>query len=136
MAMNTNSGNTDSVMAEINVTPLVDVMLVLLVIFIITAPLIVPQSMKIALPKTQAVSQQDQAKNSQLTVTATGTLTFEGQTLTDAQLAQALREKAAEPKFQLQIYADEKVPYGRVAELMALAQANGVTRLLFVTLPK
>ncbi len=136
MAMNTNSGNTDSVMAEINVTPLVDVMLVLLVIFIITAPLIVPQSMKIALPKTQMVSQQDQAKNSQLTVTATGTLTFEGQTLTDAQLAQALREKAAEPKFQLQIYADEKVPYGRVAELMALAQANGVTRLLFVTLPK
>ncbi len=136
MAMNTNSGNTDSVMAEINVTPLVDVMLVLLVIFIITAPLIVPQSMKITLPKTQAVSQQDQAKNSQLTVTATGTLTFEGQTLTDAQLAQALREKAAEPKFQLQIYADEKVPYGRVAELMALAQANGVTRLLFVTLPK
>lgn len=136
MAMNTNSGNTDSVMAEINVTPLVDVMLVLLVIFIITAPLIVPQSMKITLPKTQMVSQQDQAKNSQLTVTATGTLTFEGQTLTDAQLAQALREKAAEPKFQLQIYADEKVPYGRVAELMALAQANGVTRLLFVTLPK
>ena len=64
--MQTKSGSDDGLMAELNVTPLVDVMLVLLVIFIVTAPMIVPQSMKVNLPKTQAVAQQDQAKNAQL----------------------------------------------------------------------
>ncbi len=66
--MQTKSGSDDGLMAELNVTPLVDVMLVLLVIFIVTAPLIVPQSMKVNLPKTQAVAQQDQAKNAQLVI--------------------------------------------------------------------
>ena len=61
--MQTKNGSDDAMMAELNVTPLVDVMLVLLIIFIVTAPMIVPQSMKVNLPKTQAVSQQDNAKN-------------------------------------------------------------------------
>ena len=66
MAVNLKKDGEDTLMAELNVTPLVDVMLVLLVIFIVTAPLIAPQSMKVNLPKTQAVTQQDQAKNSAL----------------------------------------------------------------------
>ena len=125
--------NDDGMMAELNVTPLVDVMLVLLVIFIVTAPLIVPQSMKVNLPKTQAVAQQDQAKNSPLIIEATGQTTYNGQVFNDHDLAVELKKSSATPQFQLQITADKAVPYGRVAEVMALAQANGVTKLSFVS---
>jgi biopolymer transport protein ExbD len=132
--MQTKSGSEDGMMAELNVTPLVDVMLVLLVIFIVTAPLIVPQSMKVNLPKTQAVAQQDQAKNIQLIISANGEATLNNQIVDDKSLAAELRRLAAEPKTQLQINADKAVPYGRIAEIMAMAQANGVTKLSFVTL--
>ena len=124
----------DGLMTELNVTPLVDVMLVLLVIFIVTAPLIVPQSMKVNLPKTQAVAQQDQAKNVALFIDAKGGLQFDGQSVSDAELSQILKTKGQDPKFQLQIHSDKAVPYGRVAEIMALAQASNVTKLSFVTL--
>lgn len=134
MAM-TSQKNEDSLMAELNVTPLVDVMLVLLVIFIVTAPLIVPQSMRVNLPKTQAVAQQDNAKNSQLIVEANGKVTFEGQQVSDKDLGQALKDKSSTPQFQLQVSADKAVPYGRVAEIMAIAQANGVTKMSFVSVP-
>jgi|LakMenE01Jun11ns_1017448.scaffolds.fasta_scaffold9405418_2 biopolymer transport protein ExbD len=134
MAMTSNRGE-ESLMAELNVTPLVDVMLVLLVIFIVTAPLIVPQSMKVNLPKTQAVAQQDQAKNAQLIVEANGQLTFQGNAINDQQLAAELKQQSSTPQFQLQVSADKAVPYGRVAEIMAIAQANGVTKLSFVSVP-
>jgi biopolymer transport protein ExbD len=132
MAMSSQK-NEDSLMAELNVTPLVDVMLVLLVIFIVTAPLIVPQSMKVNLPKTQAVAQQDNAKNAQLIVEANGQATFEGQQVSDKDLGQLLKDKSSTPQFQLQVSADKAVPYGRVAEIMAIAQANGVTKMSFVS---
>ena len=122
-------------MAELNVTPLVDVMLVLLVIFIVTAPMIVPQSMKVNLPKTQAVAQQDQAKNAQLVIEANGQLTFQGNAINDQQLAAELKQQSSTPQFQLQVSADKAVPYGRVAEIMAIAQSNGVTKMSFVSVP-
>jgi biopolymer transport protein ExbD len=134
MAMTSNKGD-DGLMAELNVTPLVDVMLVLLVIFIVTAPMIVPQSMKVNLPKTQAVAQQDQAKNAQLVVEASGQLTFQGIAINDQQLAAELKQQSSTPQFQLQVSADKAVPYGRVAEIMAIAQANGVTKMSFVSVP-
>jgi len=134
MAMSSQK-NEDSLMAELNVTPLVDVMLVLLVIFIVTAPLIVPQSMKVNLPKTQAVAQQDNAKNSQLILEANGQVTFEGQQVSDKDLGQLLKEKSSTPQFQLQVSADKAVPYGRVAEIMAIAQSSGVTKMSFVSVP-
>ena len=134
MAMTSNRGE-ESLMAELNVTPLVDVMLVLLVIFIVTAPMIVPQSMKVNLPKTQAVTQQDQAKNAQLIVEANGQLTFQGNAINDQQLASELKQQSSTPQFQLQVSADKAVPYGRVAEIMAIAQANGVTKMSFVSVP-
>jgi biopolymer transport protein ExbD len=133
--MQTKSGSDDGLMAELNVTPLVDVMLVLLVIFIVTAPMIVPQSMKVSLPKTQAVAQQDQAKNAQLVVEASGQLTFQGIAINDQQLAAELKQQSSTPQFQLQVSADKAVPYGRVAEIMAIAQANGVTKMSFVSVP-
>lgn len=135
MAMQKSSGTDDGMMAEINITPLVDVMLVLLVIFIITAPLIVPQSMKVTLPQTEAVAQLDEAKNAQLMVLADGQLVFEDQAISLEALGQTLRERAQNPQFQLQVQADEKVPYGVVAKVMAVAQSNGANKLSFVTLP-
>jgi biopolymer transport protein ExbD len=135
MAMQKSSAGDDGMMAEINITPLVDVMLVLLVIFIITAPLIVPQSMKVTLPQTEAVAQLDEAKNAQLTVLADGQLIFEDQATSLEALGQTLRERAQNPQFQLQVQADEKVPYGVVAKVMAVAQSNGANKLSFVTLP-
>jgi len=132
MAISSQKGE-DGLMAELNVTPLVDVMLVLLVIFIVTAPLIVPQSMKVNLPKTQAVAQQDQGKNAQLIVESSGNLTLQGRSVNDRELATELKQQSSAPQFQLQINADKAVPYGRVAEIMAIAQANGVTKLSFVS---
>jgi biopolymer transport protein ExbD len=132
MAISSQKGE-DGLMAELNVTPLVDVMLVLLVIFIVTAPLIVPQSMKVNLPKTQAVAQQDQGKNAQLIVESNGNLTLQGRSVNDRELASELKQQSSTPQFQLQINADKAVPYGRVAEIMAIAQANGVTKLSFVS---
>jgi biopolymer transport protein ExbD len=132
MAISSQKGE-DGLMAELNVTPLVDVMLVLLVIFIVTAPLIVPQSMKVNLPKTQAVAQQDQAKNAQLIVESNGNLTLQGRPVDDRELAMALKEQSSTAQYQLQVNADKAVPYGRVAEIMAIAQANGVTKLSFVS---
>ena len=135
MAMHKSSGGDDGMMADMNITPLVDVMLVLLVIFIITAPLIVPQSIKVTLPSTEALAQQDQANNAQLQVSADGQISLEGQAMTLTQLGVALRERAAQPNFQLQVMADERVAYGVVAKVMAVAQSNGANKLSFVTLP-
>ena len=136
MAMHKSSGGDDGMMVDMNITPLVDVMLVLLVIFIITAPLIVPQSIKVTLPNTEALAQQDQANNAQLQVSADGQISLEGQTMSLTQLGVALRERSTQPNFQLQVLADERVAYGVVAKVMAVAQSNGANKLSFVTLPQ
>jgi biopolymer transport protein ExbD len=128
-----NFSHEDSMMSEINVTPLVDVMLVLLVVFIITAPLLAPQSLKIALPKTEAVASHDLPQQVSLVVDATGDISLDHAHLSDAGLTELLRQRAVDPQFQLQIEADKAVPYGRVAELMAIAQKSGVSKLSFIT---
>ena len=121
-------------MSEINVTPLVDVMLVLLVVFIITAPLLTPQSLKITLPKTVAVSASTTLPHAaKLVVNAQGQVELDNQPLDDIQLSETLKLRAAEPQFQIQIEADKTVPYGRVAELLAIAQRAGVSKLSFIT---
>ena len=129
-------GEEDSGFTEINVTPLVDVMLVLLVVFIITAPLIVPQTMKVNLPKTESANQESKIKDGQLVINPDGSILFDDKTVTDASLSLLLKQRSTNPEFQLQIFADKIVPYGRVAEMMGLAQAAGITKLSFVTLPK
>jgi biopolymer transport protein ExbD len=134
MAFGNNSD--DGMMSEINVTPLVDVMLVLLVVFIITAPLLAPQSLKINLPKTDAVQQNDKPQKVSLVVDARGNIELDKMHVSDEGLAEMLKSRAADPQFQLQIEADNAVPYGRIAELMALAQHAGVGKLSFITLAK
>ncbi|MFA6062274.1 MAG: biopolymer transporter ExbD [Gallionella sp.] len=133
MAGNNSDGD---MMSEINVTPLVDVMLVLLVVFIITAPLLSPQSLKITLPKTDAVQQNDKPQKASLEVDAQGNVALEQAHVSDQGLAEILHKRAVDPAFQLQIEADKAVPYGRIAELMALAQHAGVAKLSFITMAK
>jgi biopolymer transport protein ExbD len=134
MSMRT-SDESDLAIAEINVTPLVDVMLVLLIIFIVTAPMIVPQALKISLPQTAQVVQRDQAKNETLVIDKNGTMNYKGVNVSEAQLKIQMRADGQAPHFQLQVQADEAVPYGRIAQVMALAQGAGLQRLSFVTVP-
>jgi len=131
-----NSQQESSMMSEINVTPLVDVMLVLLVVFIITAPLLSPQALKINLPKTQTVASYDRLQAMHLIVTAQGDFELDNAHISDAALTETLHTRATDPQFQLQVEADKAVPYGRVAELMALAQHAGVMRMSFITISR
>ncbi len=123
-------------MSEINVTPLVDVMLVLLVVFIITAPLLAPQALKINLPKTESVAHDDRLQKVSLAIDANGDISLENAHLSDQGLAEMLKNRAVDPQFQLQIQADEAVNYGRVAQVMAIAQKAGVGKLSFLTITR
>ncbi len=136
MSFGNNSSQEDGMMSEINVTPLVDVMLVLLVVFIITAPLLAPQSLKINLPKTESVVHDDKLQKVSLAIDAEGNISLDSAPLTDESLADLLKTRAVDPQFQLQIQADTAVNYGRVAQVMAIAQKAGVGKLSFLTITK
>ena len=130
-------GEDDSGMvAEINVTPLVDVMLVLLIVFMVTAPLLIPQSLGVNLPKTESVQSAIDRDLTKLSIKPEGTLELDGKTISDQDLRKFLSGKASDSKFQLNIEADENLKYGRLAEVMAMAQGAGVTKLSFVTVGK
>jgi biopolymer transport protein ExbD len=132
MAFQTQSDQ--EMMSEINVTPLVDVMLVLLVVFIVTAPLL-SQSLEVKLPKTAAVQTRMDTKQQVVTINAEGKITLESVALSDEKLAQQLADSAAgRDDFELHVHADEAVPYGRVAQVMAIAQHAGVSKLSFMTM--
>lgn len=120
-------------MAEINVTPLVDVMLVLLVIFIITAPLMA-SSIKLDLPQTDAGQPNDTPKFVSVSVDASGKVFFNDQAVTDEELADRFGKAAADSKdTEVQLRADQTVPYGKVVALMGIANKAGLSRIGFVT---
>jgi len=132
MAFHTQSDQ--EMMSEINVTPLVDVMLVLLVVFIVTAPLL-SQSLEVKLPKTAAVTTRMDTKQQVVTINAEGKIALDSIALSDEKLAQRLADAAAgKDNFELHVHADETVPYGRVAQVMAIAQHAGVSKLSFMTM--
>lgn len=134
MSMRTTRSDDNDPMVEMNVTPLVDVMLVLLVIFIVTAPLIVPQAITIDLPQTGLAQPQESAAKNTLLMQRDGGMFYNTQMVSDEQLAAQLRADKAKGPFQLQIHADEAIPYGRIAAVMALAQSAGISNLSFVTI--
>jgi len=122
-------------MSEINMTPLIDVMLVLLVIFIITAPLLA-SSIKLDLPRTDAAQPGQAPQFVTLTVDATGQAYLNETPLDTAALALRLRETAArDPETEVQLRADAAVPYGRIVEVMGAAQKAGLNRIGFVANP-
>ena len=122
-------------MADINVTPMVDVMLVLLVIFIITAPMLT-SAIKLDLPRAQSASAQQQAATVTLAIDARGRIFWNNQVLDlaalNGRLAQAARQA---PQPELQLRADKETRYEVVAQVMAAAQSNGLSKLGFVTDP-
>ena len=120
-------------MAEINMTPLIDVMLVLLVIFMITAPLMV-STIKVDLPQASASAAVD-ASVPPLAVTMDqeGGVYVRDQPLSGPALERALRAAAEQnPGTEVQLRADSTVPYGRVVEFMAVAHGAGLSRVGFV----
>jgi biopolymer transport protein TolR len=120
-------------MSEINMTPLIDVMLVLLVIFIITAPLMT-SSLRLDLPKTEGARPSDAPSFISLALDEQGRLFYGDEALDKPAIAERVRAAAArDPATEVQLRADSRVPYGRVAELIALLQEAGLNRIGFVT---
>ncbi|AYQ27997.1 MULTISPECIES: biopolymer transporter ExbD [unclassified Polaromonas] len=122
-------------MSDINVTPLVDVMLVLVVIFIITAPLLA-STIPLSLPKTDAAQPADTPKFVTLVVDKTGQAFLNDRPLGLDELAQRLAETARQnPETEVQLRADEGVAYGKVVQVMGVAQKAGLNRIGFVADP-
>jgi biopolymer transport protein TolR len=119
-------------MSEINMTPLIDVMLVLLVIFIITAPLLVG-AVKVELPKAEGATPVDAPQFVALSIDKAGQVFVDGQPLSTEALGNTLKLTAQKnSQAEVQLRADTAVPYGRVVEVMGLAHKAGLSRLGFV----
>lgn len=131
-----NPHRPQSMMSDINVTPMVDVMLVLLVIFIITAPMFT-HAVKLDLPHAQAAVAQQQADTVTVSVDAAGAVFWNDTAVDEAALDEHLAAAAARsPQPELQLRADKATRYEVVARIMAAAQTQGLTRFGFVTDPK
>ncbi len=120
-------------MSDINMTPLIDVMLVLLVIFIITAPLMT-SSLKLDLPRTDAGQPNDAPRFISVALDPEGRLYFGDELVDEATFTARVGEAARRnPQIEVQLRADRAVPYGRVAELIGIVQQAGLSRIGFVT---
>ena len=120
-------------MGDINMTPLIDVMLVLLVIFMVTAPFMV-SAVRVALPQADAQLAPPPPAPLVVHIDKTGQVFVQDLPVDATQVRAALALAAiADPDTEIQLRADMAVPYGRVAEFMALAQAAGLGRIGFVT---
>lgn len=132
MAFDTSNAN-DEVMHEINMTPLVDVMLVLLVVFMITLP-VVQQAVNVELPRVPSTPNHALTDSVQLTVDAQGHYFLADKNVPADLLEDSLRTAAEKaPQLQLYIRGDKKVPYEQVAWAMTAAQRAGLSRIGFVT---
>ena len=126
------STKPDAPMSEINVTPMVDVMLVLLVIFILTAPLMT-SAIRLDLPSSEGGEAGATPQAVSLVVIAQGDLFLNDRPITPEVLRLRLAEAAKRnPNTELELRADQSVPYGRVVEAMGLAQKAGLSRIGFV----
>ncbi|MDM0113187.1 biopolymer transporter ExbD [Variovorax sp. J22R133] len=126
----------DDVMNEINMTPLVDVMLVLLIIFIITVP-VMKHAVNIDLPRASSEKEVTKPENILFTVTADGSYYWNDQKISDEELSRRLSAEAAkDPQPELHIRGDKEVRYERVALAMSAAREAGVRKIGFITEPK
>ena len=122
-------------MAEINTTPLVDVMLVLLVIFLVTAPMLT-QAVRLELPNETSAPIHDENPIT-LSIDARGTYYWNDQTITAEALAGRLKEAAEiDHRQPIHLRADKQTPYEKVSHILALAQRNQMTNIGFVTEPR
>ncbi len=122
-------------MSDINVTPLVDVMLVLVVIFILAAPLLAG-SLRLELPRAEGTAPGTAPTALQIEIAQSGQLALNGESIDASRLPARLRDVArASPATEIQLRADAAVPYGRIAWLMGVAQSAGLSRIAFVAQP-
>lgn len=134
MAIGTQSDN-DETMSEINMIPFIDVMLVLLIIFIITVP-VIKHAVNIELPQASMEKVLDKPENIRLSVDADGVYFWNDQRVDDADFANRLTAAATqEPQPELHILGDKAVRNERVAQAMAAAQSSGVRKIGFFTEP-
>jgi biopolymer transport protein ExbD len=128
--------DTDEVMNEINMTPLVDVMLVLLIIFIITIP-VMKHAVNVDLPRATNQPQEQKPETVRLSVDAQGVYYWNLNRIEDAALPALLKEQATKnPQPDLHIRGDKDVRYERVAQAMAAAQQAGLKKIGFITEPR
>ena len=134
MAFSAGGGGQGAPMSEINVTPLVDVMLVLLIIFMITAPLMT-HKIRIDLPQANPKVQQDTPPDPiDLAVKESGDLFWNDEPITDSMLQAQLRVVAQRtPQPELQIRAEKKTEYQNIATVMAEAKSAGMVKIGFIT---
>lgn len=125
--------DNDEVMSEINVTPLVDVMLVLLVVFIVTAPLLT-NSIPINLPKTEAVAPVEQKDPLVVSIDGAGKWFLNKDEIQPELLRTNLESaKQQDPQLRVQLQADDGANYGQVAKAMAAIEKAGITKLAVIT---
>jgi len=135
MAFGTLDGDDDEVMSEINMTPLVDVMLVLLIIFIITIP-VINHAVKIDLPRATNQPNDSKPQSINVSIDAQGKVFWNQQEVDEATLDQRIAEAALQqPQPELHLRADREVRYERVAQVMAAAQHGGLGKIGFITEP-
>nr|WP_145551474.1 biopolymer transporter ExbD [Variovorax boronicumulans] len=128
--------DADEVMNEINMTPLVDVMLVLLIIFIITIP-VMKHAVNIDLPRASSEQEDAKPETIRLSVAADGGYYWNETRITDEELLPRLQtEGAKEPQPELHIRGDREVRYERVAQAMSFARQANVRKIGFITEPK
>lgn len=131
-----NDNKQPAPMADINVTPMVDVMLVLLVIFIITAPLFT-HAIKLDLPTAQSAPAPEKPETISLSINGTGAIFWNDAAIEQKELDTKLAAAAKKtPQPELQLRADKATRYEVIAQVMAAAQNNGLTKMGFVTDPK
>jgi biopolymer transport protein TolR len=122
-------------MSDINMTPLIDVMLVLLVIFMITAPLMT-SSLKLELPQTDAAEPSETPQFIAVALDRDGRYFFGDEAVDVETFARRVAAAAKrDPQTEVQLRADRAVPYGRVAELIGIVQKAGLSRIGFVAQP-
>ncbi|QAU33957.1 biopolymer transporter ExbD [Janthinobacterium sp. 17J80-10] len=133
MAFSTQSEGGDDIVSEINITPLVDVMLVLLVAFIVTAPLM-NNAVKVNLPKTVTTQPPELKKPVSVSVDKQSKVYLDKREITNETLEIELKAlRTANPDLTLHLQADEEVPYRAVAKAMAVIERAGVSKLAVIT---
>ena len=130
-----NHGADGGMMSEINVTPLVDVMLVLLTVFIVTAPLLM-NAVSVNLPKASASIALQKINDVRVSISAKGEVFVDKTQIEAAALERTLKNLKARSDLRVEILADERVPYREVAHAMAQIQRAGISKFTFVMLPE
>jgi biopolymer transport protein ExbD len=135
MALSYRAASDEAVISEINTTPLVDVMLVLLIIFLITIP-VVTTSIKVDLPKESNAVRETKPENIVVSVDASGTIFWYDSKISSADLGKRLRTAASkQPQPEVQIRGDGKADYKSVGQIVSAARAAGITKVGFMTEP-